>query len=288
MTERNFHGIGAIVFALRYGFLGVPTFLRLAWLPLIAGAILFYFLVEAGGNVAFGGANSGFGSGGAEISVSQGFMVTADTWTLELIILALLMVGAAILTVPALAAVTREAAGHPPRGGFLPVFGRKERAYLGALAVLLILMIIAAGAAVTLVSLAAKVAIPLAVLVGLIAGSVIIFGLVRICLFPTHAAVTGRIAPFEAASLTQGVFFKLLGTFILTVVIFWAIGLGVGILGLALGTLGGAILAQLPGALLQLYNNLANTGLTGRIFSDLNGFPPKKEASTNATSDPLS
>jgi hypothetical protein len=288
MTERNFDGTGAIVFALRYGFLGIPTFLRLAWLPLIATAVLVFFLVEAGANFEFGGAESGFGSGGAEISLSQGFMLTADTWTLRMIILALLLVGAAILTVPALAAVTREAAGHSPRGGFLPVFGREERAYFGALAVLVILMIVAAGLAVTVVSLAAEVAIPLAVLVGLIAVAVIVFGLVRICLFPTHAAVTGRIAPLEAVALTHGVFFKLLGTFALFIVIFWAIGLGVGILGLALGTMGGAILAQLPGTLLQLYNNLANAGLTSRIFSDLDGFPAEREAPTGTTSDPLS
>ncbi|MCQ8185434.1 hypothetical protein [Parvularcula maris] len=286
----NFHAIEAIAYGLGYGIKGLPTFFRLGWLPLLLLTGIAFFLMQQGVDFNFGGTETGanvevteegmFGS--SSVFMNKGFEINPEEWTGSVILASAGALLALILFVPALVAMTREAAGVEVRGGFLPAFGSPEVAYLVAviLSVLIFLLVILVAALGIAVPLGISGALlegqltedsigPIAIILILAFIAFLIWFGTRFSLFSYHAAVTGRIAPLEAFGLTGGRFWKLFGSWVLISIVVGLLGGLIELIGLGFAAFNMVFLPLLLQLVSQIYQSVAQTGFAGRVVGDL-------------------
>jgi hypothetical protein len=290
---RSFNSIEAVMFALRFIGQAFVTFLRLGWMGLgvmIAGWAL---IVESGGSVSLGGMTFGTRAkeGVIEAGFSQSagvFMTFGQSLLLSTVGIVVILIGF-LLLVPAATAVVRRAAGAEPRSGFLPRFGAHEISFLlanliilGVIAIASIFIAVSAvlglgfyfsGGAQVLQDLdATGMTIVLLMFLALAAS---LWVVIRFSLFPVHAAVTGRLSVGEGWRLTKGRFWKLFLTYVLLQIVFFAIELGLGFLGIALIAVGLTLVSALLSLALQLASQLASMNLASDIFRQMENSHPE-------------
>ncbi|MEM9810680.1 MAG: hypothetical protein AAF788_05580 [Pseudomonadota bacterium] len=305
----NFHAIEAIAYGFRFGLTGLPTFLRLGWLPivLLVGSMVWLqtnaswnmarFIAEPGAiaEASLGSFSEIFADRQAQHdqtedstdSVLDDFdadditddigaigPLTGEKW---LAIFGIFV--SALLIIPAFVGAIRQAAGVEPRGGVLPLFGREEWSTVGAALLMVPITFLASamfagpffGFAIWAKVSGSGIAATGAFLFGIVAFFGFIWFIVRANLFTTHAAITGQIAFGEAFGISSGRYWKLLATFILIWIIFIVISLAVQLLYSGMGFVLPAAVSLGFLILVQLYVSLAQIGIIGRIVGDLLG-----------------
>ncbi len=297
----NFYAIDAIAFGFRFAITGLPTALRLGWLPFLivtAASVQMTSDFMHAGIDPMETVRSGFGSlmdGGAELEFeweTEGDYAELSSMTGVWGLLSLL---GYVLFIPSIVALHRQAANVETRGGFLPAFGGPEWRFLASFLIMpLVLVGVALG-----FSLLAMLGVfageatgieLLTVLAGLIVAFGLFWFLIRFSLFQPHVAVTNTLSIPAAVGLTAGRFWKLLGTFILVSLIFalvaiaWAVVFGTA---MAVTEFGSAafIGTSIVGSAANVLISIIGYGIIGRITGDLLGTTELDEPYSDDPSD---
>ncbi len=298
--KRNFHAIDAIAFSLGYGFRGIVTALRLGWLTVLLYAFAAYVLMLNGvewDTDGTAGVIGQFLSGqiaafldtlatwipavrDIDVSIENDQLAwQAEALTAPIGLAFGAMALANLLFIPALVAMQRRAAGVEARGGILPLFGRPEWCFFAATIITVIVILLAVALfAIPLLGAVYAAEVMENESLGLLAipaGLLLVFGAVwfsiRISLFPIHAAVTGTLDLGGAFGLTGGRFWKLLGTLVLFGIILATIEYAIAFASTGLVAMDTIWLLLLLTLGYQLYAQVAQAGLFGRITGDLLG-----------------
>ncbi|MEM6913219.1 MAG: hypothetical protein AAF511_04510 [Pseudomonadota bacterium] len=283
----NFYAIDAIAFGFRFAITGLPTAIRLGWLPFLIMTAAYFqttMVFAQAGIDPLETVRSGFGAlldGGSEFdweiedhSDYEDLSPFVGLWGL------LALIGY-VLLIPMAVALYRQAANVETRGGFLPIFGGPEWRFLFSFVVqylVIVAFIVAAGLAVGLIALAGTAfgTDAFAIIAGIALGPLLLWFVVRFSLFQPVVAITNSLSVPAAFGATAGRFWKLLGTFILLFLILFLLVVATFIvLGTALAVsdfgspsyIGFSVASQA----VNLVIGLISIGIVGRITGDLLG-----------------
>ncbi|MEM6747708.1 MAG: hypothetical protein AAF608_09835 [Pseudomonadota bacterium] len=297
----NFYAIDAIAFGFRFAITGLPTALRLGWLPFL---IVTAASIQMTSNFIHAGIDpmetvrSGFGAmmdGGAEFEWEwqadgdyEDLSATTSVWGL----LALL---GYVFFIPAVVALYRQAANVETRGGFLPVFGGPEWRFLASflvmpLAIALVALVLGLVTAAGVFAGEATGIDAITVVAGLVFVVAFLWFLIRFSLFQPHVAITNTLSVPAAVALTAGRIWKLLGTYILVglilvlVAVAWSIVFGTAMAVSEFGSpayMGIAVAGSAANVLISIIGY----GIIGRITGDLLGTTEYDEPYTDDPTD---
>ncbi|MEO1042487.1 MAG: hypothetical protein AAFX52_09355 [Pseudomonadota bacterium] len=283
----NFYAIDAIAFGFRFALTGLPTALRLGWLPLLiitAASVQTTMSFMQAGIDPIETVRSGFGSmldGGSEFELEIENQGDYEDLSPFVGLWGLLAIIGYVLLIPAAVALYRQAANVETRGGFLPVFGGPEWRFLFSFVVQYLVIVgfaIASSAAVALgVLVGASIGVEVLAAVAALAVTLLMFWFfVRFSLFQPVVAITNSLSVPAAFGVTAGRFWKLIGTFILLVLITCLLLVAVAIVfgtALTVSGFGSPAYFGFTTAAYVVYTLvcLFSVGVIGRITGDLLG-----------------
>ncbi|MEO1656163.1 MAG: hypothetical protein AAFR65_00450 [Pseudomonadota bacterium] len=297
----NFYAIEAIAFGFRFAITGLPTALRLGWLPFLivtAASVQMTSSFMQAGIDPMETVRSGFGAmmdGSADIEWEwqtegdyEDLSATTSVWGL------LALIGY-VLFIPSVVALYRQAANVETRGGFLPVFGGPEWRFLASIFVMVFVAFLVMLALALVVLAGTFISEMLGIEAIAAVGGVFFFVgwlwfIVRFCLFQPYVAVTNSLSVPGALGMTGGRFWKLLGTIILVGLILVLVQIAASIVfGTAMAVsefgsvayTGVSVVAALIGALISIIGY----GIFGRIVGDLLGTTEYDEPYTDEPFD---
>ena len=278
---------GVIGDGLKFGVTGVPTLLRLGWLPILLMGASTVLMLRGGATLLVGPRMAR--SEGA-VSVFQGYKMTFEAVTSPGLIVggALLLILGIIAFLPTYVGLIRRAAGLPTRQGGLGGYVFDERAWRVLAAGILYTLLLLAGLVfwlaptALLMHLGGGLAGAGAVLLFLVGIGALIFVGVRLTLFVPLAGAEGSLSFREAWNLTSGNFWSILGASIIAGIVAAIIGVFIQLLGALVGAgienatmMGGAGVEAAHATakiITNVFQQLVSVGLAGAILRDLRGY----------------